>query len=764
MYNTTDSYKSKIYNVNHFLKVYINDAEIESRYIGDCKPSSTLFTNGEIELGSTPSQTVELQLYKTAVPDSITKIEIKSGITGEIVPIGIYNVDKISKVNDYTFSLTLSDNMTKFEFNYDGSKLVNDNDGKVKIIRVLQDMCSKAGVELGSTSFLNMNKVIAVYDNTVSARTYLSYIAEQAGGFAFIGRDGKLYIKSFKYALDKKIGEGKSIVIEKTNNLKAKTVIKGSHSQKTTQGINLFNPKITTKTKQGVTVSQEGKYRVKINGKATGAQSLVFDEIPNFEKGKYYTVTIKKISGSMTKSSDFAAWGLLFYPESSAGRNVVLLPDDTVKTTTFQAIGSGTKPYFWQGWVSDGSVVGVNSVFNNLVLEISIVEGNVAKDYEDYTGGQASPNPDYPQEIETVKDNVEIINRNKNLLSIEENTRTVNGLTSTCKNGKFTLKGTATTNWGFLSNTKTPLKLKAGEYTISNPTGYRFEPTFHYSDTENKKLYIDSTKLTFTLEKDVETITLGISGWKANDVINIECSIQLVAGKELGDWIAPKEETYILPIQQEMLEGDYIDTVEHHTWEKAILKGDEGWASTTNAKGLLYFCTSHFNSATVASPVISNMFQNKPLWLLTESEDIVKFADGSSTFLCMLSDTSIDTVAKFTAWLKSKYDEGNPVIIYYKLETPVDLQLTDEQKKVLKEIQNMDLYEDYTIIESEAEMQVNFARAEIPIKYFQNFEWGAKYKLSKIRYEDGIRVFEKGDDTGNTLYINPDNMFIVDQD
>lgn len=196
MYNTTDSYKSKIYNVNHFLKVYINDVEIESKYILDCRPSSTLFTNGEIELGSTPSQTVELKLYKSVVPATINKVEIKSGITGEIVPVGVYNVDKAPTSDDYTVTLSLADNMIKFEFNYDGSKLVNGNNGKVKIIQVLQDMCSKAGVELGTTSFLNMNKEIAVYDNTVSARTYLSYISEQAGGFAFIGRDGKLYIRS----------------------------------------------------------------------------------------------------------------------------------------------------------------------------------------------------------------------------------------------------------------------------------------------------------------------------------------------------------------------------------------------------------------------------------------------------------------------------------------------------------------------------------------------------------------------------------------
>lgn len=148
MYNTTDYYKSIIYNIKHHLKVYINDNEIESKYILDCKPSNTLFTNGEIELGSTPCQTVELKLYKSVVPTVITKVEIKSGITGEIVPIGIYNVDKAPASDDYTVTLSLTDNMIKFEFNYDGSKLVNDNNGKVKIIQVLQDLCTKAGVEL----------------------------------------------------------------------------------------------------------------------------------------------------------------------------------------------------------------------------------------------------------------------------------------------------------------------------------------------------------------------------------------------------------------------------------------------------------------------------------------------------------------------------------------------------------------------------------------------------------------------------------------
>ena len=82
--------------------------------------------------------------------------------------------------------------MSKFEFNYDGSKL----EYPTTLLTVLQDICSKAGVELGSTSFLNSNIQVATYDNTVSAREYLSYISECAGGFACIGRDGKLYIRT----------------------------------------------------------------------------------------------------------------------------------------------------------------------------------------------------------------------------------------------------------------------------------------------------------------------------------------------------------------------------------------------------------------------------------------------------------------------------------------------------------------------------------------------------------------------------------------
>lgn len=54
--------------------------------------------------------------------------------------------------------------------------------------------------------------------------------------------------------------------------------------------------------------------------------------------------------------------------------------------------------------------------------------------------------------------------------------------------------------------------------------------------------------------------------------------------------------------------------------------------------------------------------------------------------------------------------------------------------------------------------------AELPLKYFQNFKWGDKLKISRVRYEDGIQLFENGTTTDNTVYINQDNMYIVDQE
>lgn len=65
---------------------------------------------------------------------------------------------------------------------------------------LFEDVCEQAGVEVGSTSFVNSNYMILgnPFTNNEDCRTVVSNIAQLAGGFAKIGRDNKAYIKSLK--------------------------------------------------------------------------------------------------------------------------------------------------------------------------------------------------------------------------------------------------------------------------------------------------------------------------------------------------------------------------------------------------------------------------------------------------------------------------------------------------------------------------------------------------------------------------------------
>lgn len=619
---------------------------------------------------------------------------------------------------------------------------------------------------------------------------------------------------------------GEVIVVKDNDGLITIEKINGAHSQKTTEGRNLFNPKITTRTNHGVTVSQEGKYRVKINGKATGAQSLVFDEIPNFEKGKYYTVTIKKISGSCTKASANVTWGFLFYPESSAGRNVIWLPNDTVKTATFQAIGSGTKPYFWQGWDTT-SVVGTNSVFNNLILEISIVEGTTAKEYEDYTGGKPSPSTKYQQEIETVGSNVnlfdkttitenqrldpsgrnnydencdvsdyikiqpnttytrnitasvyecicfytinktfinrdtthatttspnnayyvriscyktnldtlklekgtkatpyspygqgsvEVIKKNRNLFDIRQTNLTSitsHGVTITLNDdNSITVDGTATDNYNFVfkDNQNHYLEFfKDRTYSmlvkkISGETTNNLSMHFVSYNKEGKLTwaFLGATYSNKDTVRNVIATERMYSNYfviyvnKGATYTNHRFKLMVLDGKytldTVPEYVDNQTEKYLLPIQQEMLEGDYIDSTEHHEWIKVILDGSESWIVGTapNQVSTTYFSSNFDVAESNSTYSISNYFSYaKDLWDKDKEGVFIDFLHGRDVRI-RISKEKASTIAEFKSWLKSKYDEGNPVIIYYKLATPIELELTDAQKAISKYLQPYD--------------------------------------------------------------------------
>lgn len=146
MYQTSDEYKKLVYSdsTRHLLNIYIDGNKVNPDHILDFKISHTLFSNDEFELGSVTAKSVEIKIYKNSLPNTYNNIYVETGINDEIVPIGYFILDSIDKDDDNTITIKAVDYMVKFEFNYDGSKL----NYPATTLKVLQDICSKAGVEL----------------------------------------------------------------------------------------------------------------------------------------------------------------------------------------------------------------------------------------------------------------------------------------------------------------------------------------------------------------------------------------------------------------------------------------------------------------------------------------------------------------------------------------------------------------------------------------------------------------------------------------
>lgn len=114
--------------------------------------------------------------------------------------------------------------------------------------------------------------------------------------------------------------------------------------------------------------------------------------------------------------------------------------------------------------------LGSNSATTLSVTEPQLELGSTATAYEPYVGGTASPNPDYPQEVNTVtgEQTVELVG--KNILSANDGTYSSSGITGVVSNGELTLNGTSTAISGYPFGTYR--LIPAGTYTLSanNPT------------------------------------------------------------------------------------------------------------------------------------------------------------------------------------------------------------------------------------------------------------------------------------------------------
>ncbi len=478
---------------------------------------------------------------------------------------------------------------------------------------------------------------------------------------------------------------GNSIHVEDSGSLDLEWRLKGGNWQETRDGRQLFN-------KNDYVGIYQGYYDNGVLNK-------------NDIRHNWIIMKYEKVNAELS----------YYYKNTANGYNIVftnLLPDEGVPVL---ADGS---PYYYKTTSPDNSkyvmfYIGSEAEndwnfeerLNSLMVE-ETSERLTANDYEQYG---ASPSPSFPSEVETVKDSVEIDVVNKNIMPIVNLGTsweyTERGIKSFGKNKgtditKFYIKKGQTIKFG-LKLLSQPTADTTFTFYVDNTTG--IIPSFGRIQNLNLNQVYERS---YTADKDCE---IKIKRW--GDEVSDTFEFQLWAEIDnLTDYIQHQSQTAIMPIQQEMLSGDYISNVEHHEWGEYVLTGEENWNMLYGA-GMFHVTNlvrvKDINSRTSISNYFKYNIANNGIYTnLKDEEFAVQYYEGNTTLY--IKYLSISTVEEFKTWLKSKYEAGTPITIYYKLETPFDLELTEEQKAVrdtklytYKNITNISLSDELASIDVE---------------------------------------------------------------
>ena len=568
---------------------------------------------------------------------------------------------------------------------------------------------------------------------------------------------------------------GEVIVVKDNDGLITIERINGSHTQKNTQGKNLYNKDTDTKgwvysntgilgastvwnTSDWIEVTPNAKYC--ISNKTTGTSNIFiseFDSDKNFitrnttnpftasattkyirlsykndlgmyeiqlEKGNTKTTYEPYAGGKPSPSTDYQQ------KIETVGSNVNLF-DKTTITENQRLDPSGRNNYDENCDVSDYIKIQPNTTYTrNITASVyecicfyTINKTFISRDTTHAT--TTSPNNAYYVRISCYKTNldtlklekgtkatpyspygqgsVEVIKQNKNFLYYEAQNRTIYEVDFTVNNDKSVkVEGTATNTGDFYfvgSGTKYGSINLRGVYKISGCNSGSTSKYILYVVKKNKygalEYYqnVSGDNEINIAEGDTFRIFIRVySGVTVNDTIYP----MLRLSTETDDtYVEAKKENYILPIQQEMLEGDYIDSVEHHIWGKMILTGKETWGVENTGRfrilqnKLPFVCKKPSSSNVLLGNLCNSYIEKTPYDTYNKIQGFAVDPSGNFTIYDNSYSENSD-LAGFKAMLAEKYNAGNPVVCYLKLATPIELELTDAQKAISKYLQPYD--------------------------------------------------------------------------
>lgn len=232
----------------------------------------------------------------------------------------------------------------------------------------------------------------------------------------FKGNDEK--INSLKEDISNKItkfyasSQGETHLADSDNGKIMDMMLYGKSEQKQYSGKNLLNATLQTTTRNGVTCTANGDGTYTLNGTTT--TTTVFDIAQDVSCSSF------RLAGCPVGGAHDASY------ELQARTNNLIYGYDTGDGKNIKA----DENFFIRIRINTGINCN-NLLFKPMIVDASLYPDATYDDFEPYTGGIPSPNPDYPQEIKSVVNpTVKVCGKNLlNLNSYKENVK--NGITIT---------------------------------------------------------------------------------------------------------------------------------------------------------------------------------------------------------------------------------------------------------------------------------------------------------------------------------------------
>lgn len=212
------------------------------------------------------------------------------------------------------------------------------------------------------------------------------------------------------------------------------------------------------------------------------------------------------------------------------------------------------------------------------------------------------------------------------------------------------------------------------------------------TSTKTEKIILNGTRIKLLIRVQ-KGITVNISNLK----------IQLEKGSKATSYEQHKKQVYTIPTQQPFKTiGDIRDTFikknnkwyERHYIARKIFDGTETWAGGQISSYYRCSTTIPIKVSNDEITVISNYYKGITYNDRNSGEYNNVFGYSGNIAINQINSTSI---SDFKEWLTVQYNAGTPVYVDYLLETPIDIECTEEQSTILFDIeQNAKTYDKVT--------------------------------------------------------------------